>query len=116
MLKAVWTFLQSMKQVEQIYGIVLKRKKKIELLAKKLRVAGDCSRLKILCLIFSDKKVCVSDIAKDLGMSVAITSHHLQSLAKEELLLSNREGKKICYSLSKNDMVTDLKKFICRYK
>ncbi len=92
------------------------KKQNIELFAKKLRVAGDSSRLRILCLIFSDKKVCVSDIAKELGMSVAITSHHLQSLAKEGLLLSSREGKKICYSLSKNDMVTDLKKFICRYK
>ncbi len=92
------------------------KKQKMELLAKKLRVAGDPSRLKILCLIFSDKKVCVSDIAKELGMGVAITSHHLQSLAKEGLLESSRDGKKICYSLSKNDIVTDLKKFICRYK
>ncbi len=92
------------------------KKQNIELLAKKLRVAGDSSRLRILCLIFSDKKVCVSDIAKELGMSVAITSHHLQSLAKEGLLDPSREGKKICYSLSKNKMVVDLKKFICRYK
>jgi DNA-binding transcriptional ArsR family regulator len=92
------------------------KKENIELLAKKLRVAGDSSRLRIMCFIFNNKNVCVSDIAKNLKMSVAITSHHLQSLAKEDLLESNRDGKKICYSLSKNSLVLDLKKFICRYK
>lgn len=91
-------------------------KQKLELLAKKLRTAGDSNRLKILCLIFKDKKVCVSDIAKYLGLSVAITSHHLQSLTKEGLLDSDREGKKICYSLSRSNIAKDLKSFICRYK
>jgi len=92
------------------------KKQNIESLAKKLRTAGDSSRLKILCLIFSDKKVCVTDIAKNLEMSVATTSHHLQSLTKEGLLESSREGKNICYKLTKSKLVLDLKKFICRYK
>ena len=33
-------------------------------LAKLMRTAGDESRLKILCVIFNEQKVCVSDIAK----------------------------------------------------
>lgn len=92
------------------------KQQKVELLAKKLRVAGDSNRIRILCLIFSDKKVCVSDIAKHLKLSIAITSHHLQSLTKEGLLDRDREGKKVCYSLTKSDLVHDLKSFICRYK
>lgn len=89
---------------------------KIEVLAKKLQTAGDINRLKILCYLFTAKKACVSDIADHLDMSVAITSHHLQALAKEDLLASEREGKKICYKLGTADINADLKKFICKYK
>jgi DNA-binding transcriptional ArsR family regulator len=89
---------------------------KIESLAKKIQTAGDPNRLKILCYIFKTKKACVSDIALELGMSVAITSHHLQALTRASLLKSEREGKKICYTLSKDNMVADFRDFICKYK
>ena len=85
-------------------------------LAKLMRTAGDESRLKILCVIFNEEKVCVSDIAKDLDLSVAIVSHHLQVMSKEGLVVSVREGKKICYQLPKKPFIKDLKKFICKYK
>ena len=81
-----------------------------------MRIAGDESRLKILCIIFGKKKVCVSDIAGELGLSVAIVSHHLQVMSKKGLLVPVREGKKVCYELPKEPFVTDLKKFICKYK
>ena len=85
-------------------------------LAKLMRTAGDESRLKILCVIFNEDKVCVSDIAKDLDLSVAIVSHHLQVMSKEGLVVSVREGKRICYQLPKEPFIKDLKKFICKYK
>ena len=85
-------------------------------LAKLMRTAGDESRLKILCVIYSKNKVCVSDMAKDLNMSVAIVSHHLQVMSHEKLVVPTREGKKICYELPKDPFVKDLKKFICKYK
>ncbi len=85
-------------------------------LAKVLRTAGDENRLKILCVIFTKKKPCVSDIAEELGLSIAIVSHHLQALQKEGLLESVRDGKKMCYSLPKSMFVKDLKTFICKYK
>lgn len=89
---------------------------KIEALAKKLQAAGDLNRLKILCYLFAEKKACVTDIAESLGMSIATASHHLQALAKESLLESEREGKKICYKLGDAEINADLKKFICKYK
>ena len=89
---------------------------KIEKLSKKLQAVGDPSRMKIMCYLFDAKKACVSDIAENLNISIAITSHHLQALAKEELLTSCREGKKVCYTLAKIDIMSDLKKFICKYK
>ena len=85
-------------------------------LAKLMRVAGDECRLKILCVIFSKNKICVSEIAQKLGLSVAIVSHHLRVMSKENLLIPVRDGKKICYELSKEYFVDDLKKFICKYK
>ncbi len=85
-------------------------------LAKLMRTAGDESRLKILCIIFGKKKVCVSDIAKELDMSIAIVSHHLQVMSKEGLVVPIREGKRICYELLKDKFVNDLKKFVCKYK
>ncbi len=85
-------------------------------LAKLMRTAGDESRLKILCIIFGKKKVCVSDIAEELNMSVAITSHHLQVMSKEGLVIPVREGKRVCYELPKDKFVMDLKEFVCKYK
>ena len=40
-------------------------------LAKLLKITGDESRLKILCVIFDKNKICVSDIASDVNMSIA---------------------------------------------
>ncbi|MFA6158571.1 MAG: metalloregulator ArsR/SmtB family transcription factor [Candidatus Paceibacterota bacterium] len=92
------------------------KQNKVESLAKKLLIAGDSTRLKILCVIFDDRKACVSEIAKRLDMGVAIVSHHLQSLAKAGFLESNREGRQICYSLLRSRFNSDLKEFICRNK
>jgi DNA-binding transcriptional ArsR family regulator len=85
-------------------------------LAKLMRTVGDESRLRILCFIFSNKEFCVSAIALELHMSVAIVSHHLQVMAKQGLIIPVRDGKRICYKLSKDDFMNDLKKFICKYK
>lgn len=85
-------------------------------LAKILRTVGDETRLKILCIIFENKGVCVSDIAARLGMSVAIVSHHLRTLAAEGLLEPVREGKRTCYTVRQNTFMKDLKRLICTYK
>ena len=95
---------------------ITKEKQSIENLAKKLQVVSDPNRLKILCYLFTEKKACVSDIAKNLSVSVATASYHLQALDKEGLLEPKREGKKICYTVSKVDLMADLIKFICKHK
>jgi DNA-binding transcriptional ArsR family regulator len=85
-------------------------------LAKLMRIVGDENRLKILCVIFRVHKICVTDIAKELELSVAIVSHHLQVMAEEELLIPSQEGKCIYYQLPQKPFVSDLKKLICKYK
>ncbi len=85
-------------------------------LAKKIRTVGDETRLKILCIIFSENRICVSEIADKLNLSVAIISHHLQALKEENILISLRDGKNINYKLSDDKFVLDLKNLICKYK
>lgn len=84
-------------------------------LAELLRAAGDPCRLAILCALFDQPKICVSDIASRLRMSVATVSHHLHVLAKMGLLAPTREGKEVCYLFQNTQFTKDLKKFICKY-
>lgn len=92
------------------------KEKKVNALAKSLKTAGEESRLKMLCMLFNHKDMCVSDMAEKLKMSVAIASHHLNELAKVGLVSSKRDGKMTCYSLAKSEVAKDLKRFICKYK
>lgn len=80
-----------------------------------MRTAGDERRLHIICHLIKHKQLCVSEIAHDLKMSVATTSHHLQVMAEDGLVTAVRDGKRICYTLPKTPLVTGLKKFICTH-
>lgn len=91
-------------------------KKDIGKLARKLEVVGDSNRIKILCIIFESKKICVSEIAKKLKISVAVASHHLNVLAKEGILQPLREGKMVCYQVVDEGFAKDLNNLICKYR
>jgi len=94
----------------------LQRKPVTQDLAKKARIltlAGDKARIRILCTLFEYKDVCVTDIAESLQMSIASVSHHLQVLQGNELIVSHREGKNICYSLNKTPLIKYIRQFIC---
>jgi DNA-binding transcriptional ArsR family regulator len=80
-----------------------------------LKTIGEKNRLRILCLLFKKQRVCVSDIAKSLSLSVAVTSHHLKQLEKTGLLEASKSGKEVCYLLSKQPILSDIKKIICKY-
>ncbi len=85
----------------------------LNVLARSMRTAGDERRLHIMCHLMKHGERCVSEIAHDLKMSVATTSHHLQVMAQDELVVALRDGKRICYTLPKTPLVQGLKKFIC---
>lgn len=83
--------------------------------ARSLAAAGDPNRLRLLCLLFRSRRACVSQLAESLGLSVATASHHLRALQREGILNSERDGKSICYFLSSDPFVLDLKKLICKH-
>jgi predicted transcriptional regulator len=89
---------------------------RIEELAQKLRASGDHNRLKILCLLLKDQKFCVSDIAQKLNLDIAVVSYHLQTLLREKIVQTTRDGKKICYKIRPSKFNNDLKNLICKYK
>jgi DNA-binding transcriptional ArsR family regulator len=89
--------------------------KNLNKLAKLLQVSGDKSRLKILCLLFAKKKICVSMIARESGLSIANASHHLRVMARAGLLEPKKEGKEVCYFPVKSRLALDLKRFVCRH-
>ena len=85
-------------------------------LSKQFKALSDENRLKILCVIYDRKNVCVSDIAEKLNISVAIVSHHLHALSRVGLVAPMREGKRVCYLLLKTPFTSDLKRLVCKYK
>lgn len=80
-----------------------------------MRTAGDERRIHIICHLMKNGQLCVSEIAKDLKMSVATTSHHLQVMAQDGIVTAVRDGKRICYRLPNTPLVNGLKKFICAH-
>lgn len=92
------------------------KKDKKTLLANNFKALSDKNRLKILCVLFGKKSLCVSDIAEQLNESVAIVSHHLRALAKVGLVVPKRDGKKTCYLLLNTGFAKDLKRLVCKYK
>lgn len=78
-----------------------------------LALAGDQTRIRILCLMFEHKTACVSDIATSLGMSIASISHHLQIMRDNGLFTTERDGTTICYTLVHNEFTAKLKKIVC---
>ncbi|MBQ9434261.1 MAG: winged helix-turn-helix transcriptional regulator [Synergistaceae bacterium] len=60
---------------------------------------GDGTRLRILWLLCHSKE-CVSNIAAALNLSTAVVSHHLQLLRRSNLVISERIGQEIHYSLA----------------
>lgn len=82
-------------------------------MARLLELAGDQTRLRILCFMFKYRKACVSDIAESLDMNITTVSHHLQIMRDNGYFETERMGNKICYHLVENTFTKLLKKLVC---
>jgi ArsR family transcriptional regulator len=68
-----------------------------------LKVIGEENRLKILCLLKKGTR-CVCEIWGYFDMSQNLVSHHLKVLTDFGLLLSEKDGLKVFYSLNKKNI------------
>lgn len=78
-----------------------------------LALAGDETRVRILCFLFEYNEACVSDIAESIGVHINTASHHLRMMKDNGLLESERMGTSICYKLIPSSFMNNLKKAIC---
>jgi len=77
----------------------LPRPKTIEGLAEFFSAFSDQTRLKILSAL-SITKMCVSDLAKIIGINQTTVSHQLKLLRSQGAVRAERQGKLIFYSIS----------------
>ena len=73
----------------------------IDYLANGLSLVGNSVRLKILFLLFEEKRLCVCDLSDILGMNISAISQHLRKMKDRNLLETEREAQIIFYSLKK---------------
>lgn len=75
-----------------------------------MRAIADPNRLKILCILQGGSK-CVCEIVPVVGISDKLASHHLKQLKKIGLLIEQREGNFIRYSLDRKTIKEHKKLF-----
>jgi len=82
--------------------------KELEQKARVFALVGDPTRIRMLRLLSKKDKVNVSDIAKEVDMSIACISHHLQLLKDNRIVESERVGNNIYYMLVNSQFIGSL--------
>lgn len=88
------------KQINRCKDRVHELNGSFDYLSNGLELAGNNVRLKILFLIYEEKRLCVCDISDILGMTVSAVSQHLRKLKDRKLIETEREAQTIFYSLT----------------
>lgn len=70
---------------------------------KVFSVLGDPVRFNVFRLLFTQRDLCVTDIAKIFGISVPAASHHLKVLENAGLLKRQKMGQEVCYEINDQD-------------
>lgn len=68
-------------------------------IVKIFKALADSSRLQIINTLAEDRRLCVSDIAEQLEMSVSNVSHHLGKLDDLDFVSYKKQGKEVYYRL-----------------
>lgn len=64
---------------------------------------GDARRCKIFRSLLRKERLCVSDIAKTLGISMSLASQHLKVLEITRLVVREREGRSVYFRPNEQD-------------
>lgn len=80
--------------------------------ASLLRCVSDPNCLKILNLLVAYDNPCVSNITKNLDISISAVSHQLSKLKAMGVVDTKRTGQTICYSLSNTESAKFVRKLI----
>ena len=83
---------------------------RINKLSSLLKLIGEESRLKILCLL-KQGELCVCQIIDSLNMSQSLISHHLSDLKQAEIITDRKNGRQVFYSLTPKGQIIINKTF-----
>jgi DNA-binding transcriptional ArsR family regulator len=87
-------------QINRCRKTVSELNESFDYLANGLSLVGNSVRLKIIYLLFDEKRLCVCDISDILGMNISAVSQHLRKMKDRNLLEMDREAQTIFYSLT----------------
>ena len=87
-------------QINRCKDTVSELNDSFDYLANGLSLVGNSVRLKILYLLFEEKRLCVCDLSDILGMNISAISQHLRKMKDRNLLETDREAQTIFYSLT----------------
>ena len=87
-------------QINRCKDTVSELNESFDYLANGLSLVGNSVRLKILYLLFDEKRLCVCDLSDILGMNISAISQHLRKMKDRNLLETDREAQTIFYSLT----------------
>jgi DNA-binding transcriptional ArsR family regulator len=76
-----------------------KKSTDISSLSLLLKVVGEENRLKILCILHNGSH-CVCEIEKHVRLSQSLISHHLKDLKIAGLIIDEKKGLSVYYSLT----------------
>jgi DNA-binding transcriptional ArsR family regulator len=71
-----------------------------EHVSRVLELAGNPVRLKILFLLYEEKRLCVCDLSDVLGMTIPAVSQHLKRLKDRNMVASEKQAQTVFYSLT----------------
>ncbi|MFN3996191.1 ArsR/SmtB family transcription factor [Algoriphagus sp.] len=86
-------------QINQCKSILSENQESFHRLSEVLSLAGNEVRFKILYLLSVEKQLCPCDLSDILGMTIPAVSQHLRKLKDGRVIIGNRVGQTIFYSL-----------------
>lgn len=81
----------------------------LEDVTEKLKAIAHPIRFTMVDLLYTEKKLSVTDIHEKLGIEQAVASHHLRILKSQDIVKVSRDGKNSFYSLAKKSYYTIIK-------
>jgi ArsR family transcriptional regulator len=75
------------------------KSKQVSALANLLKIVSEESRLRMLCLLHQGEQ-CVCKIMEHIGLSQSLVSHHLKDLKDAGIVVDDKQGLRVYYSLT----------------
>ena len=72
---------------------------KVDSLSQLLKIVGEPSRLKILCMLRQNEH-CVCELIDHIKLSQSLISHHLQDLKESGIVVDEKRGSFVYYALT----------------